>query len=89
MNEINEALIVGTYLNGRDSDVLTVGRQNHGNVNIINAFSGDRARYVYDVLTDEQHINKMEDEVRRLIGTYGLDKVKEALNKLKEQYDKA
>ena len=47
---INESLIIGVDFSNRDDGVLIVGRQNNGEVTIINAFRGKEAFDIYKKL---------------------------------------
>lgn len=50
----NGAVIVSwDFSNGKDADILLVGRQNKGVVDVINAFQGEEAREIYEKLLPE------------------------------------
>lgn len=52
MTKINESLIIGVdFSENDDIGVMVVGRQNKGQVNIINAFQGKDAEELYKKLT--------------------------------------
>ena len=48
-----DTLLVGfDFTNGKDHDVLIVGRKNKGElVDIVNAFQDEEAKRIYDILT--------------------------------------
>lgn len=47
----NGAVIVSwDFSNGKDADILLVGKQNKGVVDVINAFQGQDARDIYEKL---------------------------------------
>lgn len=46
--KVNECLLVSVdFTKGEDTDVLIVGRQNNGKVDIVNAFQGQEATDIY------------------------------------------
>ena len=51
--EFSGALLIGYSFDTDDNSVVTVGKQEKGkDVEIINAFSGDKAKALFDVLTN-------------------------------------
>lgn len=51
----NGAVIVSwDFSNGKDADILLVGKQNKGVVDIINAYQGQEARDIYEKLLPEK-----------------------------------
>ena len=51
MNAISGSYIVGYDFGERDTGVLVVGKQVKGQVEVINAFSGEDARAMFEMLT--------------------------------------
>ena len=56
--DIHESLIVGISFTG-ESKVVIVGRQKHGQLDIVNAFQGEEAQELYTKLTTKNE-NKGE-----------------------------
>ena len=51
----NGAVIVSwDFSNGKDADILLVGKQNNGVVDVINAFQGQDARDIYEKLLTKE-----------------------------------
>lgn len=60
MNSTNGSYIVAwDFTNGADVDVLIVGQQKNGTMNIINAFQGQEARDIYNKLST---VKKVEEK---------------------------
>lgn len=53
-------LISWDFSNGKDADVLIVGEQKNGTINIVNALQGKEARDIYEKLTT---VKKVEENV--------------------------
>lgn len=50
--ELNQTLVIGfDFSNGKDLDILAVGRKDGETTTIINMFIGKEAREIYDRLT--------------------------------------
>lgn len=61
MSYTNGAYIVAwDFSNGKDNDVLIVGEQKNGTMNIINAVQGQEARDIYEKLSTRK---KVEEKV--------------------------
>lgn len=61
MSYTNGAYIVSwDFSHGKDDDILIVGEQKNGTMNIINAFQGREARDIYEKLST---VKKKENEV--------------------------
>lgn len=59
--EMNGAVIVSwDFSNGPDNDILLVGKQKKGRVEIINAFQGTEAYELYKKLTIKKRSSKEE-----------------------------
>jgi len=49
---LNDTLLVGfDFTHGKDKEVLIVGRKNGDTIDIVNAFQGDNAKALYELLT--------------------------------------
>lgn len=57
MNDIHESLIIGVSFSTEHEGIMIVGRQTKSKIDIINAFSGEEARELYNKL-----ITKIEKE---------------------------
>lgn len=52
---VSRGLVIGyDYTSEKDTTVLVVGEQKNGVMNIINAFEGDDAKKIYELLTTEK-----------------------------------
>lgn len=48
---LNDTLLVGfDFTHGKDKEVLIVGRKNGDTIDIVNAFQGDNAKALYELL---------------------------------------
>lgn len=50
MNSYGAVIVSWDFSNGKDHDILLVGKREHGTVEIINAFQGQEARDIYHKL---------------------------------------
>lgn len=51
MNGIGSVIVGWDFSHGLDNDILLVGKQENGDVTVINAFQGQEARDIYKKLT--------------------------------------
>lgn len=47
----------------KDQDILIVGSRENGNMNILNAFQGNEARFIYNTLTTRKTLKEPKTEV--------------------------
>lgn len=50
MNSIGSVIVSWDFSNGKDHDILLVGKQENGTVEVINAFLDQDARDIYEKL---------------------------------------
>lgn len=54
MNTVGSVIVSWDFSHSKDHDVLIVGKQENGRVNIVNAFLDEKAREIYKTLTTIQ-----------------------------------
>lgn len=63
----NDCILVSVdFSNGKDNDVLIVGRQESGKVKVLNAFQGEEARPLYSKLVGENLPDDLKKKVEEL-----------------------
>lgn len=60
MNSSGSVIVSWDFSNGKDVGVLIVGRQNNGQIEVINAFQGEEAKNLYLKLTTPQILEKSQ-----------------------------
>lgn len=58
MNSSGSVIVSWDFSNGKDVDVLIVGRQQNGKIDVVNAFQGSEAVELYLRLTTPQNGGK-------------------------------
>lgn len=56
MNKKSGAVVVSWDFNNKDSGILLVGSQNNGEMKIVNAFSGEEAKEIYEKLITKKEV---------------------------------
>ena len=61
-------LVSFDFTHGDDHQICIVGRKTGGMLEVVNAFEGDNARAIFDLLTTMNKVNKRSDERRTTVG---------------------